>query len=75
MKITDIAITKETVDDTDILRCLITLDDGQQKQCVVPWRNEMGLWASPNAGREPAEIAAYLRCFARAIEEDCKIAA
>lgn len=75
MKITDLEVKKETVEGVEVLRCRITLEDGHQKESVVYWRNEMGLWASASSERDPAEIAAYLRAFARAIEEACKAAA
>jgi len=65
MKIIDIAVTKNGPD----LTCRVTLEDGSQIGSDLPWRNPIGIWASDDEARFPAEISAVLRNFARAIEE------
>lgn len=71
MKIIDIEVRKETVEETGnaCLRCLVTMADGNKIESVVPWRNPLGMWASPNDEREHAEVSAWLRAFAKAIED------
>lgn len=68
MKITDLIVTKEGPD----LACRVTLEDGSQIGAASPWRNTSGIWASDDEARSPAEIAAILRNFARAIEDAAK---
>ncbi len=69
MKITDILVEKRDSELGPDLTCRITLEDGSQIAAMAPWRNTLGLWASKSDARAPAEIAAVLRNFARAIEE------
>jgi hypothetical protein len=65
MKIIDLAVTKDGLD----LTCRVTLEDGSQIGSDLPWRNPLGIWASDDDARSPAEVAAVLRNFARAIED------
>jgi hypothetical protein len=70
MKITDIKIAKEEFEGGAIgLACRCTLENGEQIEAGSIWRNTNGLWASDSDAREPAEIAATLRSFAKAIDE------
>jgi predicted phage-related endonuclease len=70
MKIIDIIVRKEKMADGQIgLACWAQLEDGSHIASASPWRNTLGMWASNAEEREPAEIAAHLRCFAKAIEE------
>jgi hypothetical protein len=68
MKIIDINVRKETVVNGVALICSVTKEDGSQIESVMPWHNTRGIWASEQDVREPAEIAAWLRNFAAAIE-------
>jgi hypothetical protein len=68
MKIIDISIRKETVSNGVAITCTVTTEDGKQIESVMPWHNPRGIWASEQDAREPAEIAAWLRSFAAAIE-------
>jgi hypothetical protein len=69
MKIVDIAIKREDVDGVQMLTCIVTPQRGELFGCSVPWLNERGLWPSLGEARDPAEIAAWLRNFARAIDQ------
>lgn len=73
MKITDIVIRREELaDGQGGLTCIATLADGSLLGSGVVWRSRLGLWASDSDERDPAEIAAHLRNFARAIEDAAK---
>lgn len=67
--ITDIAVGKKHVGGADCIVCTVTAEDGATGECVGPWISENGIWASRGEARNPAEIAAWLRNFARAIEK------
>lgn len=63
MKITNLKIRRSQ----GMLYCKFDTTEGKF-ECNVPWKNTRGLWASESQEREPAEIAAFLRQFAAAIE-------
>ena len=73
MKIIDLIIHKETTPADTALRCLITLESGEQMESVVKWHNDMGIWASSDEARDHAEICAWLRSFAKSIEDAGKV--
>lgn len=69
MKITNLVIRKEELADGTIgLVCRATFNNGNEIAAAASWRNQRGIWASDAEERDPEEIAAHLRNFARAIE-------
>lgn len=72
MKITALTVDRQENDGDPALVCTVTFEDGSQACSVHPWRNSLGLWASPDEARDPAEISAVLRNFARSIEDYVK---
>jgi len=75
MKITALTVHRDENAGDPALVCTVTFEDGSQSYGAHPWRNPLGLWASPGEARDPAEISAVLRNFARAIEDHVKKAA
>lgn len=68
MKIMDIRVSGSG----NHLVCTMTWEDGSQSEAAAIWRSQAGMWPSDSDAREPAEVAAHLRGFARAIEEFAK---
>lgn len=69
MKITALTVERRDNDGEPALVCTVTWEDGSQSAAAHRWRNPLGLWASPDEARDPAEICAVLRNFARSIED------
>ena len=72
MKITALTVERRENNGDPALVCTVTFEDGSQAESIHQWRNPLGLWASPDEARQPAEISAVLRNFARSIEEYVK---
>jgi hypothetical protein len=72
MKIKALTVTREENGGNPALMCTVTWADGTQSCAAHPWRNPFGIWASPDEARDPNEICAVLRNFARAIEDAAK---
>lgn len=72
MKISALTVTRDENDGDPALVCTVTWEDGSQSRAVHQWRNQRGIWASPDEARDPAEICAALRNFARSIEDYAK---
>jgi hypothetical protein len=71
MKITNISIAKEVHESKTFLVCRVATDHGDFSASTL-WRGVNGIWASTAEEREPAEIAAMLRLFAKAIEREAR---